>query len=90
MLNQGKHDLNEIVSYLHVQGEDLPPLFQSELRDTVDYLRRFPKSFRQKRKGFREVQIGRFQILLIYKIHSETVWIHRLIHAARKPGSRYK
>lgn len=90
MQRQATHDVNEIVDYLFLQGKSLPPLFQEELRDTLETLTLFPLGYRVKWKGYREVQVGRFKILVIYKVQSNKVWIHRLVHAARRPSARYK
>ncbi len=90
MLDQAKHDANEIVGYLIHQGERLPPLFHKDLFSTFRYLGYFPKGGRLARKGCREIQMDKFLYLLIYKFHSDTVWIHRIVHTSRKPSLRYK
>jgi plasmid stabilization system protein ParE len=86
---QAEADLHEIGTYLNGQRENLGLVFLQKYQNELAHLCRFPASYRVKRKGFREVQIGRFKILLIYKFHSDKVWIHRLVHAARRPGRRY-
>lgn len=89
-LPQAEVDLDEITAYLNKERANLGLIFLKEYQECSVNISQFPNSYRLKRKGFREVQIGRFKILLIYKVHSNKVWIHRLVHAARKPGLRYK
>jgi plasmid stabilization system protein ParE len=89
-LPRAESDLNEITSYLNCQRENLGLEFLYKYKDTVASLRKYPKGFRLAKKGFREIQVGKFKYLVIYKVHSNKVWIHRLIHAARKPSKRYR
>ena len=88
--SQAEAELIEITTYLNSKRENLGLDFLYEYRNTVERLSQYPQGFRLSKKGFREIQVGKFKFLVIYKFHSRRVWIHRIVHTSRKPSLRYK
>lgn len=91
VINQeAENELNEIAFYLDRQKSGLGNLLIAEYLKTLNYLEEFAEAVPMTHPGFRHIQIGRFQILMIYSIHEDSVRIRKIIHAARDQNSRYR
>lgn len=87
---EAEKQLEEIAAYLEDQRPGFGLLFLKEYFDTLLYLEKFAHTQPIQRKGFRQIIVGRFEVLLVYVLAESEVMIFNVIHARRPPAKRYK
>lgn len=87
---EAEKQLEEIAGYLEDQRPGFGLLFLEEYSDTLLYLEQFAHTQPVQRKTFRQIIVGRFEVLPVYVLAENEVMIFNLIHARRHPAKRYK
>src|ERR1044071_1809562 len=80
--SDAKRELYEITLHLETQRTGLSDIFIAEYLEVIEHLSQFPFSVPET-SGFHEVMIGRFSVVLVYRVDRLVVVICKIIHVAQ-------
>ena len=63
--------------------------FIEAYEEAITHLSTYPFSQRARFKSFREIKLGRFSYVLVYKIYGDHIVVYRLVHISRELRKRY-
>jgi len=85
-----EQELEEAALWIENERAGFGEKFITAFDETVNHPSRTPFAYAVKYKSCREISIGRFSYILVFKIIDEVVLIVRLMHTSRHPKKRYK
>jgi plasmid stabilization system protein ParE len=85
-----ENELKEIAEWIEDKREDFGEIFIDSFDNVIDHLGRYPYSHRIKYGNIREIQVGRFSYVVLYRVLLKTVLILKIIHTSRSLKSRYR
>ena len=84
-LRTALHNLDEEISYISREDEELAFKIYQYIRDRVNYLRTSPNMGRPGRVfGTREIVLDHYPYIIPYRVKDDAVEILRVFHTSRK------
>jgi plasmid stabilization system protein ParE len=83
-------DLQTAYDYYEEQRSVLGEEFLEEIKEKLDYIRKYPLHFGKVEKQFRQTLIDRFPYLLIYELSGNEIIVYSFFHASQDPYKKFK
>ncbi len=83
-----RRDLLQAYRWYEKQQKGLGEKFLSEVESGLEYLKRNPKAFPEKKKGFREFIFKTFPYILIFRVDKQEVTVFAIFHTSLNPAKK--
>jgi toxin ParE1/3/4 len=83
-------DLQTAYDYYEEQKSGLGDELIAEIKDKLEYTKKYPLHFNKVEKDFRQTLIDRFPYLLIYEISGQEIIVYSFFHTSQNPIKMFK
>ena len=83
-------DLQEAYNYYEEQSPGLGDRFVEEVKEKINYIRKYPLHFSKVERDFRQTRINLFPYLLIYEISGKEIIVYSIFNCYQDPNKKFK
>jgi plasmid stabilization system protein ParE len=83
-------DLQDAYDYYEEQRPGLGDEFIEEVKEKLDYIKKYPLHFPKTEKDSRQTLVDRFPYLILYELEKKEVIVYSFFHTSQDPQKKIK